>query len=177
MHMSCWPKILVRDCGLASALCLMMLKYCQESGLGPIHVCMGTTVPMNRSVVWLGLWQVVGSSLRGLIQGVQTILSSLWLIWLTCGYPSMLPEHQIYSRSLECTRNGLNLYTKKTIFRVPGGKTYPCKIHNVSLQGRKVQLLGHQKWLGEKCTTLSFLVGKILPSFGPPKFFILMLVI
>ena len=37
------------DCGLASVLCLMMLIHCEEVGLGPIQVCMRTTVPMNMS--------------------------------------------------------------------------------------------------------------------------------
>ena len=33
-----------------------MLTHCEEAGLGPINVCMGTTVSMNtgRSGVWLG---------------------------------------------------------------------------------------------------------------------------
>ena len=78
--MACRPQILVRDCGLASALYLMMLTYCKESGLGPIHVCMRTTVPMNTSssAVWLG--PLVGHGFeprRGLIQGVQTIVLTL----------------------------------------------------------------------------------------------------
>ena len=58
----------------------MMLTHCEESGLGPIHVCMGTTVPMNTSSsgVWLG--PLVGRGFeprRGLIQGVQTIVLTL----------------------------------------------------------------------------------------------------
>ena len=80
MHMACQLKFLVGDCGLASALCLMMLTHCEELGVGPIHVCMGTIVPMNRSSsgVWLG--PLVGHRFkprRGLIQGVQTIVLTL----------------------------------------------------------------------------------------------------
>ena len=57
-----------------------MLTHCEELGLGPISVCMGTTVPMNTSSsgVWLG--PLVGpefKSRRGLIQGVQTIVLTL----------------------------------------------------------------------------------------------------
>ena len=54
--------------------------YCEESGLGPIHVCVGTTVPKNTSSsgVWLG--PLVGCGFgprRGLIHSVQTIVLTL----------------------------------------------------------------------------------------------------
>ena len=78
--MSCWPKILVRDCGLASALCLLMLTHYEDSGLGPIHVCMGTTVPMNTSSSGVWLLPPVDRGFkprRGLIEGVQTIVLTL----------------------------------------------------------------------------------------------------
>ena len=56
MYIACQSKILVRDCWLASTLCLMLLTHCEELGLWPIHVSMGTIVPMNTSSsgVWLG---------------------------------------------------------------------------------------------------------------------------
>ena len=89
MHMACRPKILIQDYGLASTLCLVMLKHCEESGLGPTHVSMGTTVPMNMSSsgVWLG--PLVGHGFepqRGLIQGVQTIVLTL------VDLPAVIPE-------------------------------------------------------------------------------------
>ena len=53
-----------------------MLTHCQESGLGPMHVCMGTTEPMSTSSRSSGrLW--VQASELGLIQGVQTIVLTL----------------------------------------------------------------------------------------------------
>ena len=57
-----------------------MLTLCEELGLGPIHDCMGTTVPitMSNSGVWL--WPLVGRGFkpqRGLIQHVQTIAYTL----------------------------------------------------------------------------------------------------
>ena len=55
---------------------LRMLTNCQESGLGPMHVCMGTTEPMSTSSRSSGrLW--VQASELGLIQGVQTFVLTL----------------------------------------------------------------------------------------------------
>ena len=74
--MTCWPKILVWDCGLASTLFLRMLTLCEESGLWPIHVCMGTTVPMNMSSSGIWLRPLVGRGFkprRGQIHCVQTM--------------------------------------------------------------------------------------------------------
>ena len=61
-------------------LCLRMLTHCEESVLVPIHVCIGTTVPMNMSSSggWLGPLVGHGFKLwRGLIHGVQTIVLTL----------------------------------------------------------------------------------------------------
>ena len=66
-----------------------MLTNCEESGLGPIHVCIGTIVTMNMSSngVWLGPLVVRGfKPRRGLIQGVHSIvltLVDLTPIWLS----------------------------------------------------------------------------------------------
>ena len=67
----------------------MLLTHCEKLGLWPIHVSMGTIVPMNTSSsgVWLG--SLVGRGFKprsGLIQGVQTIvltLVDLTLMWLS----------------------------------------------------------------------------------------------
>ena len=94
----------------------MMLTHCEESGLGPIHVCMGTTVPMggSSSGVWLG--PLVGCGFkpqRGLIQGVQTIV--LTLVDLTpmqlsssdARGPNLQQESSL--ETMVFTRKGLNL--------------------------------------------------------------------
>ena len=71
MHMACQPKILFRDCGLASVLCLRMLTHCKESGMEPIHVSMRTTVPMNTSSSGVWLEPIYGMYSRSRVQALE----------------------------------------------------------------------------------------------------------
>ena len=102
MHMACQPKILFRDCGLASILCLRMLTYCKESGLEPIHVSMRTKVPMNTSSMQWCLARAYGAAGQGLSLGEGWFkVGRLWWIWLPCGYYfAVKPGDQIYSRNI-----------------------------------------------------------------------------
>ena len=143
MHMACWPQILVQDCGVASALCLMMLTYCAESGLGPIHVCKGTTVLMNtsRSGVWLG--PLVGRRFeprRGLIQGVQTI--ALTLVDLT---PMWLSSSDTRGLNLQQEPSLEKLVYNKWPELVLPGECKPMQTHNVSLQEKEGPTPGANK--------------------------------
>ena len=142
----------------------MMLTHCEESGLGPIHICMGTTVPMNTSSsgVWLG--HLVGRGFkprRGRIQGVQTIvltLVDLTPMWLSSSdtrginlqqEPSL--ETTVYNKWPEPVLPGewgKPPLTPKNLSSFPRmGKTSSCKPIMYPFRRRKVQLLGQHKKL------------------------------